>query len=174
MKIKRNTPSATPPGHLTAPERRLSPSLMAMSILLGCTLTAIHAQNYAVDWFTIDGGGGTTTGGVYSVTGTIGQADAGAMSGGSYTLQGGFWGVVAAVQTTNAPLLSIDHTTTNSVIISWAATATGWQLQENANLTTTNWVNVATVPQEVGGRKQVVAPLPTAPACKFYRLHKPN
>jgi len=174
MKLKLNTSSATTLGDSMSPERRLSPTLMALSILFGCTLTAVHAQNYAIDWFTIGGGGGTSTGGVYLVAGTIGQPDAGAMTGGSYTLQGGFWGVVAAVQTTNAPFLSIEHTTTNSVIISWPAPTTGWQLQENADLTMTSWVNVATVPQEVGGRKQVVAPLPTAPACRFYRLHKPN
>jgi hypothetical protein len=34
---------------------------------------------YSIDWSTIDGGGGTSTGGVYSVTGTIGQPDAGAI-----------------------------------------------------------------------------------------------
>ena len=34
-------------------------------------------QNYSIDWFTIDGGGGTSTGGVYAVSGTIGQPDAG-------------------------------------------------------------------------------------------------
>ena len=37
----------------------------------------LPVQNIAVDWFTIDGGGGTSTGGVYSVSGTIGQPDAG-------------------------------------------------------------------------------------------------
>ena len=35
------------------------------------------AQSYAIDWHTIDGGGGTSTGGVYAVSGTIGQHDAG-------------------------------------------------------------------------------------------------
>jgi hypothetical protein len=58
---------------------------------------------YSIDWSTIDGGGGTSTGGVYSVTGTIGQPDAGKMSGGNFTLDGGFWGLVAAVQTPGAP-----------------------------------------------------------------------
>jgi hypothetical protein len=33
-----------------------------------------RAQSYSIDWFTIDGGGGTSTG-VYSVSGTIGQQD---------------------------------------------------------------------------------------------------
>ena len=55
------------------------------------------AQSYSLDWSTIDGGGGTSTGGIYSVSGTIGQPDAGAMSGGNFTLQGGFWGIVAGI-----------------------------------------------------------------------------
>lgn len=38
--------------------------------------SAALAQSYSIDWFTIDGGGGTSTGGVYSVSGTIGQPDA--------------------------------------------------------------------------------------------------
>lgn len=33
------------------------------------------------------------------MSGTIGRANTGSMSGGNYTLTGGFWGVVAAVQT---------------------------------------------------------------------------
>jgi hypothetical protein len=40
------------------------------------------AQSYSIDWFTIDGGVGTSTGGVYSVSGTIGQPDAGVGGGG--------------------------------------------------------------------------------------------
>src|SRR5260370_6126541 len=51
--------------------------------------SAVDAQNYSIDWFTIDGGGGTSTGGVYSVSGTIGQPDAGHLSGGQHTLDAG-------------------------------------------------------------------------------------
>ena len=36
----------------------------------------IFAQSYSIDWYKIAGGGGTSTGGVYSVSGTIGQNDA--------------------------------------------------------------------------------------------------
>ena len=35
------------------------------------------AQSYSIDWFTIAGGGGTSTGGPYSVSGTIGQSGLG-------------------------------------------------------------------------------------------------
>ncbi len=49
-------------------------------------------SGYDLSWYTIDGGGATfSTGGSYSLGGTIGQPDAGALSGGSYQLTGGFW-----------------------------------------------------------------------------------
>jgi hypothetical protein len=80
------------------------------------TPTFLSAQD-SIDWWTIDGGGGTSTGGVYSVTGTIGQHDAGGMSGGNFTISGGFWAIVAAIQTPGAPLLSITLSN-NSVIVS--------------------------------------------------------
>jgi hypothetical protein len=51
-----------------------------------------QAQSYAIPWWTVDGGGGTSSGGGYTLSGTIGQPDAGVMSGGDYTLTGGFWG----------------------------------------------------------------------------------
>ena len=46
---------------------------------------------YEIDWYTIDGGGGTSSGGPYMLTGTIGQPDAGWCAGGVYELLGGFW-----------------------------------------------------------------------------------
>ena len=49
---------------------------------------AALAQSYDLSWFTIDGGGNVSTGATYSVTGTIGQPDAGTLSGGSYSLIG--------------------------------------------------------------------------------------
>ena len=49
-------------------------------------------QSYDVSWYTIDGGGHTwSSGGTYSLGGTIGQPDAGDLAGGNYTLGGGFW-----------------------------------------------------------------------------------
>src|SRR6266487_2900088 len=87
------------------------PLLSALSLF--ANMTSLNAQSYSIDWFTVDGGGGTSTGGVYSVSGTIGQPDAGKMSGGNFTVDGGFWGITAAVLTPGAPLLTITRTTTN-------------------------------------------------------------
>ena len=44
-----------------------------------------------IPWFTMDGGGGTSTGDEFIVSGTIGQPDAGKMSGGGFEISGGFW-----------------------------------------------------------------------------------
>ena len=35
----------------------------------------VYAQTYSIDWHTIDGGGGTSTGGVYSLSGASGATN---------------------------------------------------------------------------------------------------
>src|SRR5437016_6627368 len=119
-------------------------------LLLVTTGAAVKAQNYSIDWFTIDGGGGTSTGGVYSVNGTIGQPDAGKMSGGNFTLDGGFWGIIAAVQTAGAPLLRVARTNGNAVVVAWPSSATGFNLQQNAVLGSTSWQGVTNTVNVVG------------------------
>ena len=63
-------------------------------VLLSTSLVALaDGPGYTLDWWTVDGGGTTTgAGGGYSLGATAGQPDAGALSGGGYTLDGGFWG----------------------------------------------------------------------------------
>jgi probable HAF family extracellular repeat protein len=63
--------------------------------LLSTAITESHAQTYSVDWFKVAGGGGTSSGGIYTVTGTIGQQDAGGpMQGNGYSVSGGFWSLL--------------------------------------------------------------------------------
>ena len=58
-----------------------------------------HAQ-FEIDWFTIDGGGGSASGGGFELQGTIGQFDAGTtMSNGQFELVGGFWASTQTTQT---------------------------------------------------------------------------
>ena len=69
--------------------------LLAVCPLLLATSTVLAQSGggYDLSWSTVDGGGWTfSSGGAYSVGGTAGQPDAGLLSGGSYTLGGGFWG----------------------------------------------------------------------------------
>ena len=49
---------------------------------------------YDLSWWTVDGGGGMDSAGAgYALGGTVGQADAGLLTGANgYALLGGFWG----------------------------------------------------------------------------------
>lgn len=129
----------------------------------------LHSQDYSIIWHTSDGGGGTSSSGVYSISGTMGQPDAcRAMTNGQYSLTGGFWAWPKAVQTPGAPLLSITAANPGFAQISWAPhTGTNWVLQQTAVLSPANWTNSPS-----GFTNPVVVPAPL-PA-KFYRLFKPE
>jgi hypothetical protein len=128
------------------------------------------SAQYAVNWHVIAGGGGVSTGAVYSVSGTIGQHDAsGPMTGSTYSLTGGFW-AFAAVQTPGAPLLSIMRSN-NSAIVSWVAPSTGFVLQTNSDLSTTNWVNDLSPVTISNGSNNVTVTPPLGNL--FFRLKNP-
>src|SRR6516225_9851940 len=87
------------------------------------------AQPYSISWYKVAGGGGTSTGAVFSVSGTIGQHDAGTpMTGGNYSLTGGFWALISVVQTPGAPTLYISHSG-NTVTVYWQ-NVSGWTLHQ--------------------------------------------
>jgi len=74
--------------------------LLCAVVLLGAIATVRHVpvqaqspeQTYTLNWWTVDGGGATQPGGTgYTLGGTAGQPDPGVLTGGSYTLGGGFW-----------------------------------------------------------------------------------
>ena len=116
---------------------------LLVPFLMVAAISTALAQTYDISWHTIAGGGGTSSGGTYSVTGTIGQSAAGNLSGGAYSLTGGFWGIISAVQVPGSPLLSImSSSVANHVVIAWPAASTGFVLQQDPSLGNSNWVNV--------------------------------
>lgn len=134
---------------------------LASAVCLGAL-----AQNYSIDWHKTAAGGGTSSGGVYSVSGTIGQHDAGgAMTGGNYSVTGGFW-TLFAVQTAGAPLLTITYSG-NQAVVSWPLTATGWMLQTNNTPVTGTWGNY---PGLVVSNSVTISP---TPGNLFFRLVHP-
>lgn len=81
--------------------RRTEALLIALALVLIAS-TALAAGGYRLDWWTADGGGGTSTGEGYQLRGTVSQPDVGpALSGDGYRLEGGFWGGVLSGSTTN-------------------------------------------------------------------------
>jgi len=143
-------------------------------ILIGLLVPALAcAQTYSIDWYKIAGGGGASSNGQYSVTGTIGQPDAGvAMTGGGYSLTGGFWSLISVVQTAGLPNLSITHSGT-SVIISWPNTATCCLQQNNNAAESAGWATSGYTVTTVNGTNSITIPI-TAPAGNmFFRLCNP-
>ena len=127
------------------PTQALARRPLGFLLLISICFSAL--AQYAIDWHTIDGGGGTSTGGVYSVT-------------------GGFWALPQAVQSEGAPTLMIAKDAPGFANISWTPPSTNWVLQESLSLSPANWTNAVS-----GVTNPIVVPT-TLPA-KFYRLSKP-
>jgi hypothetical protein len=136
-------------------------TLQLAFVLAGCCASA----QFAIDWFTIDGGGGTSSNNTYVVSGTIGQPDAGSLTGGAYSVEGGFWPAIRAVQIPGGPFLSIVHSGAN-VIVSWTPATPGFVLQQTPVLAPISWQNA---PSGITNP----AMIPANTAARFYRLIKP-
>ena|SRR5579859_3681740 len=144
--------------------------LVLAGLVTSVTFYAV-AQSYNISWYKIAAGGGTSTNGTYSLSGTIGQPDAGHMAGGNYAIDGGFWGIFAAVQTPGAPLLSITSAIPK-VIVSWPAASTGFRLLQNPVINNTNWTLVTNT-IVVSNSLNTVTLTPTNGTTLFFKLISP-
>src|SRR5439155_18754586 len=93
------------------------------------------------------GGGGTSSGGNYTLAGTIGQPAAGTLEGGSYQLVGGFWNDLITVPISGGPTLTIRRSGSN-VIIGWPSSSTGFVLDVTDSLSANpiSWTPVSENP----------------------------
>src|SRR5207248_3148935 len=120
--------------------------------LIAPAAVAQSGGGFDLSWSTIDGGGAASSRGNLTLNGTIGQPVAGTLSGGSFTVAGGFWGIPL----TEAPRLRITLSGAN-VAIFWPDPSTGFQLQEAA-APRTAWSNVGQTPSVANGEKHVTLP----------------
>ena len=143
--------------------------MVVISVLM---LAAVggFAQSYSIDWYKVAGGGGTSSGGNYSLSGTIGQPDASApMTGGNYSLTGGFWSLISVVQTIGAPTLYISHAG-STVTVYWQ-NVSGWSLQQNNNLAATGGWSANSGASTLNGTNYLNLASPTGNL--FFRLQNP-
>ena len=147
------------------------PLIGRLLCVLACSTTLAVLGQYSIDWYTISGGGGSSSNGPYTLSGIIGQhAAGGPMNGGPYSVTGGFF-VLYALQTPGAPLLTIWLTPTSTAVISWPSPSTGFDLQQNADLSTTNW-GAPSEPINDNGVARFILVNPPA-GNRFYRLVHP-
>jgi len=125
------------------------------------------AQSYSITSFTIGGGGGSSTNAQFSIVGTLGQHDAiTQMTNSQFSASGGIWVLPQAVQTPDAPTLTIVPAAPGQATISWTPNTPGFVLQESCSLSCANWTNSPS-----GAANPITVPAP--PPQKFYRLFKP-
>lgn len=95
--------------------RSLGVFAVLMALLIVGNTFAQGDGSYRINRYTVDNGGGTSAGGSYALSGSIGQPEAHnvAATGGSYTLRGGFWVIpVIGVPITPVGLYSAGFTPT--------------------------------------------------------------
>jgi hypothetical protein len=142
-------------------------------VLLWATLVGgevTSAQHYTGGVQSINGGGGTSGRGPYSLHATLGQpAAASPATNGVYALVAGLW----AVQTDEAPRMQIMRDTLQPglVRISWPSAPAGFTLQQCTNLSTRNWTPLTNTVADDGASKFVTVPSSTG--IRYYRLFKP-
>lgn len=116
---------------------------------LALPMIAAGADDLNIDWFTVDGGGGTSSTSELMLSGTIGQPDAGALAchccDSGLTCFGGFWSHFIEVDQPDGPWLCLRLTDTNTFLLSWRAYFPGFILQQRG-LNSPGWSDVPTAP----------------------------
>jgi hypothetical protein len=107
------------------PRSRFAQLIALIALVLMCDRSAFAQHD--LSWHTVDGGGGTSIGGVYVLSGTVGQPDASpSMIGGTYALSGGFWpgaqpGAICPADINASGSVDVDDLI--AVILGWGACA---------------------------------------------------
>src|SRR5688500_8550546 len=154
--------------HIVFPSSGLA--ALITGLLFGIPLL-VEAQNYTISSPAFDGGGGVSTGGLYSVSGTVRKPDAAPMSGGSYGLAGGFSSVVTVIQTPDAPRLFVAQTNGN-VTVSWAKPSAGWVLEFTPTTPTPlPWTTIMPATYQSNATQYFIT-VPSPTGRRFYRLHR--
>ena len=134
------------------PKHRIWNSGFGLMVLLVALLAPRAQADFSIPWYTVDGGGGTST-------------------NSQFTIDGGFWSVFA-VQTAGAPPLTVTRTNSTAAIW-WPLPATGFSLQVTTNLNpTVTWTTIPTS-QYLTNSTQIYYIEPAPVGKKFYRLIKP-
>ena len=127
------------------------------------------AQTYELDWFTIDGGGGISEGGPFSVAGVIGQPEAGSSSAGEFAVEGGFWGAETMEEPIEAPRLSIVRGA-GAVLIAWPLSP-NFQLERTFDLRSpARWEAVSAPATTNNGIVSITVPF--SGKAEFFRLRR--
>jgi hypothetical protein len=125
----------------------------------------------------VSGGGGYATGGVVTLLATpaVGYQFTGWTEGGIVVSSSNSFSFNAAANralvANFVPIVGVTNVTPGSIGFAWPESATGWVLQESADLSAASWTTTALPITTSGGQNQVSIPSPTGSL--FFRLSHP-
>lgn len=140
-------------------------TLAALAILP----SAICAEAFRLDWSTVDGGGGISRGGEFSLAGTIGQADAAVARSGGFMVESGYWQGMSIEQTPGAPVLKIRLAPGGQVVLAWPLSTTGFVLEQTSTIGAT-WTTTLRPVLDTATEHTVTVPASGPLRC--YRLRR--
>ena len=160
----------------------------ALAVLLAtASMPTLAGGSYSMPWFRLTSGGGVSSGGAYSLAGSIAPTDAGTTGSNGvalhtpdgtaltqYQLVSGFSAFVvqstAAADTT--PQLKF-AASGSSGTFSWTATGSGGTLQQSASLgPDAEWIDVEAPVTTNGTTRSVQLPSPDGSSAMFFRLRQ--
>jgi hypothetical protein len=65
-------------------------ALLLLLILVLFSVVLAQSGQFELPWHSINSGGGSSSGGKLALQAAVGQADSGSLSGGAFTVEGGF------------------------------------------------------------------------------------
>ena len=110
-------------------------------VMAACAAGSFHLQGgeLAIDWFTISGGAGSSSGGTLEVAGTAGQPALAQASGGGFTLDGGFW-TLSTSSSNQPPQLVMPQISSNALSFGFqTVNGQSYTVQTNADLLHGAW-----------------------------------
>ena len=129
-----------------------------------CASLRAQSDNFAIDWFTIDSGGGTSADALYSVSGTAGQPDVGSLADDTFAISGGFWALFGSDASGTGLIVTTEGT---NVVLRWPANTPGSWVEQTHALNSGQWFLVPRPIVVTNGQNTITIP---ASEALFYRL----
>jgi hypothetical protein len=152
-----------------------TPTQLHCWLVIGGLTAGLNAGGQsAIDWFTLDAGGGAQSSARYVINFTVGQTDVGPtfLNSANYRIIPGFWALEDVGPATGLPELSIALSGPR-VVLSWPSPSAGFVLQhtDSLNVLPATWSDTPGVVSDNGFIKSLT--LPHDLAKRFYRLRRP-
>lgn len=147
----------------------VSRALVPLLLLSAVPFAALGANGYSLQTYVIGGGGGTSVGGNYSLSGHAAEAGvAGSAIGDEFAWGPGFWAVVVRAWNLGDPVLEIVRETRDSVTVRWNAAVPSVLEQSDTLGNAAVWSRVPAPGLPSAGFHEVV--LAITPGVRFFRI----